>query len=213
MSPIISKTVEPEVLIEKVETYSADKIGLFGGSFNPPHIGHLIIAEQVRDQLGLEKIHFLPSYSPPHSNGKTTIDYKYRIDMLKQTLQDDKAFELNLTEINRRGKSYTYDTIKELKEDNPDTEYYFIIGADMVEDLPNWYKIDELVTMVHFVAVNRPGYTLNTPYPVIILDVPNIDISSSLIRHKVNEATSIKYLVTPDVKTYIENEGLYKDGQ
>lgn len=213
MSPVTSKTIEPEVLIEKIETYSADKIGLLGGSFNPPHIGHLIIAEQVRDQLGLEKIHFLPSYSPPHSNGKTTIDYKYRIDMLKQTLQDDDAFEIDLTEIHRRGKSYTYDTVKELKEKNPDTEYYFIIGADMVEDLPNWHKIDELVKLVQFVAVNRPGYTLRTPYPVIILDVPNIAVSSSLIRHKVHEGTSIKYLVTPDVNAYIENEGLYKNDQ
>lgn len=208
-----SKLIEPEVIIEKVETYYEDKVGLFGGSFNPPHLGHLIIAEQVRDQLGLEKIHFLPSYTPPHSRGKTTIDYNYRLEMLKQTIQDDKAFEINLTEINRKGKSFTYDTIKELKERNPATEYFFIIGADMVEDLPNWYKIDELVSLVQFVAVNRPGYALNTPYPVIVLDVPNIDISSTGIRQKVNEGSSIKYLVTPDVHEYIKNEGLYRNDQ
>lgn len=213
MSLMTSKIIEPEVLIEKAETYSSKKVGLLGGTFNPPHIGHLIIAEQVRDQLGLEKIHFLPSYTPPHRNGKTTIDYKYRLIMLEKTIQNDEAFDIDLTEINRKGKSFTYDTIKELKEKNPDTEYYFIIGADMVEDLPNWHKIDELVTLVQFVAVNRPGYRLQTTYPVIVLDIPDIDISSSLIRQKVTDGTSIKYLVTSDVNAYIENEGLYKDDQ
>ncbi|MCC5895117.1 MAG: nicotinate-nucleotide adenylyltransferase [Alkalibacterium sp.] len=211
MSNLVSKTFEPEVLTEVLQSIPADKVGILGGTFNPPHIGHLIIAEHVRDQLGLGKIKFMPSYTPPHKKEKKTIDSKHRLAMLDKTVSHNAHFEIDLSEIERKGKSYTYDTIKQLKEENPETEYYFIIGADMVEDLPNWHKIDELVTLVQFVAVNRPGYLTSTPYPVIMVDVPDIDISSSIIRQKVNDGCSIKYLVTSDTEKYIESEGLYKN--
>lgn len=208
---VSSHVLEPEVLTELLTTHSGRKVGLLGGTFNPPHIGHLIIADQVKDQLDLEKILFIPSAIPPHQTKKETISAKHRLTMLEKTLEDNKLFEVNEVEINRGGKSYTYDTIKELKEESPDTEFYFIIGADMVEDLPNWYKIDELVQMVQFVAVNRPSYSTHTSYPVIFVDVPNIDISSTIIRQKVKDNCSINYLVTPETKEYIESEGLYKD--
>lgn len=211
MSNLVSKTIEPEILTEVLHSIPADKIGIIGGTFNPPHIGHLIIAEHVRDQLGLEKILFMPSYTPPHKKQKKTIDSKHRIAMLEKTVSQNNQFEIDLSEIKRKGKSYTYDTIKALKEVYPDTEFYFIVGADMVEDLPNWHNIDELVSLVQFVAVNRPGYQVSSSYPVIMVDVPDIDISSSDIRQKVNDGCSIKYLVTSETEKYIESEGLYKN--
>ncbi|PRY83969.1 nicotinate-nucleotide adenylyltransferase [Alkalibacterium olivapovliticus] len=213
MSNLVSKTIEPELLTEAevLQANPSEKVGLLGGTFNPPHIGHLIIAEHVRDQLGLEKIVFLPSHTPPHKTKKNTLDSKHRVAMLKGTLDGNRHFEIDLREIERKGKSYTYDTIKQLKETDPDTEFYFIIGADMVEDLPNWYKIDELVKLVQFVAVNRPGYSNITHYPVIMIDVPDINISSSLIRQKVADGCSIRYLVTSETEKYIESEGLYKN--
>ena len=99
--------------------------------------------------------------------------------------------------------------MKALIAQNPDTDYYFIIGGDMVEYLPKWYKIDELVEMVQFVGVKRPGYTIDTPYPIIWLDAPMMDLSSSLIRKKIAQGCSIRYLVPEAVRNYILEKGLY----
>ncbi|MFO8069079.1 MAG: nicotinate-nucleotide adenylyltransferase [Alkalibacterium sp.] len=211
MLNIVANVVEPKVVDELYETIPLRKVGILGGTFNPPHLGHLIIAEQVRCQLGLEKVMFLPSADPPHKKEKKTIAAKHRIAMIRASISSNDGFSLEEIEIQRGGKSYTYDTIVQLKEMNPDIEFYFIIGADMVEDLKNWYKIDDLLQIVQFVAVNRPSYTLNTSYPVITVDVPNIDISSSLIRQKAMDNCSIKYLVPPEVEKYIGSEGLYKN--
>ena len=102
--------------------------------------------------------------------------------------------------------------MKALTQNNPNTDYYFIIGGDMVEYLPKWYKIDELVTMVNFVGIRRAGYSTETPYPVIWVDVPTIDISSTKIRQKIQQDCSVRYLVPDKVIEYIEKEGLYQDG-
>lgn len=206
----MSKVVEPEVLTET--TSKADKkIGVLGGTFNPPHMGHLMIAEQVRDQLDLDNIHFMPTFIPAHKEEKAAIDSDHRVEMVGRAIDDNSNFSLNLTEVNRGGKSYTVDTMKVLKEANPETRYYFIIGGDMVEDLPNWKGIDELVNLVQFVAVRRPNYSQKSEYPVIWIDVPSYEISSSIIRNKVKTACSIHYLTPEKVIEYIEKEGLYKD--
>ncbi|WP_208558868.1 nicotinate-nucleotide adenylyltransferase [Marinilactibacillus kalidii] len=185
------------------------KIGILGGTFNPPHLGHLIIADQVKNQLGLEKILFLPSAEPPHAQGKETIAAEHRVEMVKRAIAGRADFEIELSEIERGGKSYTYDTIRRLTEENEEVDYYFIIGADMVENLPSWYKVDELVQLVQFVAVNRPSYSMNTEYPVIFIDVPNVEISSSLIRQKMIDSCSVNYLIPESVLRYIETERLY----
>lgn len=206
----VANVVKPEVYEETYETIPRRKIGILGGTFNPPHLGHLIIADQVKNQLGLEKVLFIPSANPPHRTEKKTIDARHRITMLRESIKDDDGFSLDDSEVIRGGKSYTYDTILQLKDKYPDVEFYFIIGADMVEDLGNWYKIDDLVKIVQFVAVNRPKYNLASSFPVIVVDVPNIDISSSMIRQKVRDECSINYLVPLAVGKYIEREGLYK---
>jgi nicotinate-nucleotide adenylyltransferase len=205
--------IEPEVLLKAVQSGNRKKIGILGGTFNPPHMGHLIIADQVCNQLDLEKIWFLPSAKPPHSSGKKTIDAKHRVNMVKRAIRGNDTFELQLAEVNRGGKSYTFDTIKELTEDYPEIDFYFIIGGDMVEDLPNWHKVDELVKMVQFVAVNRPSYAKESPYPVIWVDVPDIAISSTEIRQKIADHCSVNYLLPEKVLEYIEEKGLYKDDE
>ena len=210
MANVVAGIAEPKVLDELNETIPRRKVGILGGTFNPPHVGHLIIAEQVRNQLGLEEIFFMPSAEPPHKVTKDTIAAEHRLSMLEEAVKDNKAFSIEKTEIDRGGKSYTYDTLVQLKKVHPEIEYYFIIGADMAEDLKNWYKIDELIQLVQFVAVNRPNYRLDTSYPVIFVDVPSIDLSSSLIRQKITDGCSIKYLVPQEVENYIESEGLYK---
>lgn len=206
-----AKVLDPETIVEQNNSSNRRKIGILGGTFNPPHIGHLLLADQVKDQLNLEDVHFMPNANPAHVNEKTTIRSDYRVDMVDLAIEDNPEFSLNLTEVNRGGTSYTIDTIKELKEASPNTDYYFIIGGDMVEDLKNWKSIDELVELVQFVAVRRPTFKTETPYPVIWVDIPQLEVSSSEIREKVSTNCSIRYLVPEQVIDYIDTKGLYVD--
>ncbi|MDN6161914.1 MAG: nicotinate-nucleotide adenylyltransferase, partial [Atopostipes sp.] len=208
MSKKSSIIVEPEISIEEVKISNDGKVGIIGGTFNPPHMGHLVIAEQVKDQLDLDRILFMPTAEPPHSSvEKKTIDPKVRVEMLDLAIQDNLDFSLELYEINSGGKNYTYDTMKSLKDLYPNVEFYFIVGGDMIDDLPTWHRIDELVEFVQLVGVERPGFKSETDYPIIMVDIPMTTISSSLIRDKVSKGCSIKYLVPKNVEKYIELEG------
>lgn len=204
-------TVSVEPLTETISNQKNNRIGLLGGTFNPPHIGHLIIADQARNQLGLDEVWFIPTANPPHAYGKTTIDSEYRVDMLVRAISDNSYFDLNTVEIDRGGISYTYDTIVELQSKYPDKEFFYIVGADMVQDLPNWHKIDELMKMVQFVGVNRLKYKRETTYPIIWVDVPDVNISSTELRDSVYKGNSIRYLVPREVIKYIDEKGLYND--
>lgn len=200
---------EVEPLIQVQTTQSRKQVGILGGNFNPVHNQHLLIADQVGTALNLEKVYLMPEYLPPHVDEKDTIEAEHRLNMLKLATADNPLFDIEQAELQRKGKSYTYDTMKALIAQNPDTDYYFIIGGDMVEYLPKWYKIDELVEMVQFVGVKRPGYTIDTPYSIIWLDAPMMDLSSSLIRKKIAQGCSIRYLVPEAVRNYILEKGLY----
>lgn len=189
------------------------RVGILGGTFNPPHIGHLIIADQVCHQLGLEKIYFMPSANPPHQDGKKAIEANHRLHMVELAIEGNQRFDVEKAEIDRGGKSYTYDTIVKLKEEHPDTDYYFIIGGDMVEYLPKWHKIEELAQLVEFVGVNRPGYTLLSPYPIIWVDVPSMDISSTSLRKNLEMNCPVNYLIPRKTLEYIWREGLYQNGR
>lgn len=205
-------TNKTQVLTEiELDIQPKRRVGILGGTFNPPHIGHLVIADQVCHQLGLEKIYFMPSANPPHQDEKKAIDAAHRLRMVELATEDNDYFNVEKAEIERGGKSYTYDTIVKLKEENPDTEYYFIIGGDMVEYLPKWYKIDELAQLVEFVGVNRPGYPVFSPYPIIWVDVPSMDISSTLLRKNLKLNCPVNYLIPEKTLKYIRQEGLYLD--
>ena len=187
------------------------KVGVLGGTFNPPHVGHLIIADQVCKQLNLDKLYFMPSANPPHRDGKKTIDAAYRLEMVGTAIKNNPYFDIERSEIERGGKSFTYDTMIQLIEQNPDTDYYFIIGGDMVEYLPKWYEIDKLINLVQFVGVNRPGYTTTTEYPIICVDVPLIDVSSTMLREKLKVNGSVRYLIPDQTVKYIHEKGLYQN--
>ncbi|ENH97590.1 nicotinic acid mononucleotide adenylyltransferase [Gracilibacillus halophilus YIM-C55.5] len=184
------------------------RIGIFGGTFDPPHYGHLVMAEQVYQHLSLDEVWFIPSYQPPHkANAKTTGED--RIELTKAAIADHPDFYLNTIEVERRGKSYTMDTIRELKEIHPHDDFYFIIGGDMVEFLPNWHQIDQLIEQITFVGVKRPGFSVDTPYPVKEVEMPLIDISSTMIRDRIQKRQSIRYLTPPAVIKQIDNAKLY----
>jgi len=186
------------------------KIGILGGTFDPPHLGHLIIAEEVRISLGLDGVWFMPSNEPPHKE-KAISNTKERLQMLALAIENNAAFKINTVELNRKGKSYTVDTIKILKENYSKTEFYFIIGADMVEYLPHWKRIDDLVNMVKFVGVKRSGFPLKSSYSILTVDIPMIDISSTVIRERLTNNQSVKYLVPEKVDTYIKENQLYEN--
>lgn len=187
------------------------KIGLLGGTFDPPHIGHLTMAEEAYEKLNLDEVWFIPSAEPPHKE-QAKVSAVDRLLMLKVALEPVNYFKINTIELERQGKSYTYDTIQALKEQYPTYQFYFIIGADMVEYLPNWYKIDQLIELVQFVGVKRSDYQLDTSYPVIILDTPGLDISSTMIRERLKLNRSVRYLIPERVLSLIKEKGLYGQG-
>ena len=199
----------PQVQVAPVQTRRRQRIGLYGGTFNPVHTAHLMVADQVGHALRFNRVYFLPDAVPPHVDKKTAIDATDRVAMLRLAIQDNPLFGLELAEIQRGGVSYTYETVKQLKEAHPENDYYFIIGGDMVDYLPKWYRINDLLKIVNFVAVRRPGAKNESQYPVIWVDVPEVQISSSDIRQRVAQGESIRYLVPTRVEQYIKEHDLY----
>jgi len=200
-----------KVMAEVVTTLPQRRVGIIGGTFNPPHMGHLIMAQQVGDQLGLDEVRFMPDAQPPHVDEKKTIPAQDRANMVQRAIADNPLFKLETAELKRGGKSYTYDTMKALKAQHPETQYYFIIGGDMVDYLHTWSHIDELVKLVTFVGIKRTGYPTTSQYPVIWVDAPLIDISSTQIRHKVSQGHTVRYLVPDTVAAYIKEHQLYEN--
>ncbi|MED1205061.1 nicotinate-nucleotide adenylyltransferase [Heyndrickxia acidicola] len=188
---------------------SKKQIGIVGGTFNPPHLGHLIIANEVLHALDLEEIRFMPNHVPPHKEKLKNITDEERIKMLTLSIKDHPQFKLETIEMERSGPSYTYDTIMLLKNREPDVDFYFIIGADMIEYLPKWHKIDELVKQVTFVGVNRPSHSSDTEFPILHIEIPEINLSSTLIRERLSENRSVKYLLKDSVLEYIKETRLY----
>ncbi|MFA9414080.1 MULTISPECIES: nicotinate-nucleotide adenylyltransferase [unclassified Streptococcus] len=209
--PIELLTPFTKVELETTEkTTNRRQVGILGGNFNPVHNAHLVVADQVRQQLGLDAVYLMPEYKPPHVDKKETIDENHRLEMLKRAIAGVEGLGIETIELERQGISYTYDTMKLLTEKNPETDYYFIIGGDMVEYLPKWHRIDELVNLVQFVGVQRPRYKAGTSYPVIWVDVPLMDISSSMVRDFIKKGRTPNYLLPHEVLDYIEEEGLYR---
>ncbi|HEL0216526.1 TPA: nicotinate-nucleotide adenylyltransferase [Streptococcus equi subsp. zooepidemicus] len=198
-----------ELEMEKKDS-NRKQVGILGGNFNPVHNAHLVVADQVRQQLGLDQVLLMPEFKPPHVDYKETIDEKHRLRMLELAIQETEGLAIEEIELTRQGVSYTYDTMKLLIEQNPDVDYYFIIGADMVDYLPKWHRIDELIHMVQFVGVQRPKYKAGTSYPVIWVDVPLLDISSSMIRDFIQSDRQPNHLLPKAVLDYIHKEGLYQ---
>ncbi len=185
-----------------------NKIGILGGAFNPPHLGHLLIAEQISDELKLDQILFLPNFKTP--NNKKVIDHRDRIKMIKLSIKNNAKFKMDLSEIKRKGTSYTINTIEQIKQKNPENDYYFIVGADELNKLDKWYKINELNEMITFIGVNRYEDDFETKYNVIKINVSKNNVSSTEIRSRIKNNKSIKYLVNEDVEKYIKKKGLYK---
>ncbi|EMT50793.1 nicotinate-nucleotide adenylyltransferase [Brevibacillus borstelensis] len=189
------------------------QIGIMGGTFDPIHAGHLLAAEQAREQAGLDEVWFMPAHIPPHKERAGLTPAGDRLRMVELAVADHPAFRAIDIELKRGGPSYTYDTMRSLVEMYPDCQFSFIIGGDMVKTLRQWYRIDDLVKMVRFIGLSRPGAELiESEYRdfVTLVEMPAWDLSSTLIREKAARGKSIRYLVPPPVERYIKEYGLYE---
>lgn len=199
------------------------KIGIFGGTFNPIHFGHLIIAEAVRDSFGLDRVLFVPSGMPPHKSDNEVTGAEHRYDMVNCAVRSNPYFEASRLEVDRAGYTYTVDTLNSLRRQYGNTaELYFMIGADIINELITWKDCAEVFALCRFIAVKRPYCDagsaesniarLKERYPISIsmVKAPLIDISSTEIRERVKAQKSIKYLVPECVEEYIYKNGLYQ---
>ncbi len=203
---------------------TSEKIGILGGTFNPVHLGHLILAEQAREKYELSRVLLIPCAQPPHKDALNLAPAKHRMGMLRLALEHDLHLEASNMEIYRGPPSYSVDTVQELKDDLPGAELFFVIGADSLLELHTWKNVNRLLEMCTFVTFGRPGHELEQVNPGdirlgksagirLLKDVNRgrlIDISSSEIRYRVAEGLSIKYLVPCEVEMYIGEHGLYQ---
>ncbi len=188
------------------------KIGLFGGTFNPPHIGHLLIAQEAMKQLNLDEVWWMPSSKPPHKEKDVEVPDEQRIEMVKKAIGNNNQFSLSLLEFERSGPSYTIDTIRLLTQKHPQIKFTFVMGGDMVHSLNSWHKIDELKELVQFAGVTRAGYPFDhhwERYRVNFVEIPTIEISSSLIRSRSRAGENIRYYVSDEVWKHIKENRLY----
>jgi nicotinate-nucleotide adenylyltransferase len=187
-------------------------IGILGGTFNPIHIGHLVMGQVALEKIGLDKVIFIPSNIPPHKNIRRLASARHRYEMVKLSISDNPHFAVSDLEIRRPGKSYTIDTVVALKKEYPSqTRFYFIIGGDSVDTLSGWKDIERLKKMVKFVALNRPGFKpRQTSIRVKSLVMPSLEISSSYLRNCFSSGGSAMYLLRYRVVEYIQKNCLYR---
>lgn len=187
------------------------KIGILGGTFNPIHIGHLILAEEVREKLKLDRIIFVPAYLPPHKDNSDIASADARLMMVKLAIKGNKYLSVSDIEIKRNGRSYTIDTLKEFKKIYSKDELYFVIGSDLLKYLDDWKDLDEIIKMVRFIVATRPGYPLEKiPSHISTIPIRAVDISGFEIRKAIKENKSFRYLVSEPVLKYIYKKRLYR---
>ncbi|WP_243153399.1 nicotinate-nucleotide adenylyltransferase [Senegalia massiliensis] len=198
------------------------KIGVMGGTFNPIHIGHLMIAEQSRKKFNLDKVIFIPTGSPPHKDERKLANSLDRYIMTILATSNNNNFIVSDIETNRDGTSYTVDTLELLSKKYNDSELFFITGADSILDIENWRDTDRLLNICTFIAATRPGYNVDNVMDEIkkleekynkkisYLTIAPIDISSTQIRKRIFKNETIKYMTPDPVINYIYNKNLYK---
>lgn len=193
---------------------TASRIGLLGGSFDPIHMAHLYMAEVVKQECQLDEIWFVPAQIPPHKQDQQMTASEDRIEMIRLAIRHIPYFRLSLIEFEREGPSYTVDTIEVLLNKYPGYHFSFIIGEDMVADLPNWHRVDDLIELVALIGVARPGSGFDSDHEyaarVRRVDMLPLPISSTYIRERKRKGKSIRFLVPEAVYHYIEEKRLYE---
>ncbi len=203
---------------------AARRIGIFGGSFDPIHLGHLLTAEQFLSELSLDIVKFVPAKISPFKQDYTPTTDKHRLEMLKLAIGAHENFEVDPIEIQRGGVSYTIDTVEELQRNEPDATWFMLIGADSLKDFRKWKSPDRLLSLVQMVVARRggcpepdwkeleglaPRETLGS-IQQMRLDIPVMEISSTSVRKRIEQNRTIRYLVPAPVEVYIREHQLYQ---
>src|SRR5689334_1297921 len=196
------------------------RLGLYGGTFDPIHLGHLILAEQCREACGLDRVWLIVAGSPPHKPGGRT-PVGHRLEMVRIAIAGHSAFAASDIEAKRPGPHYSVETLEAIRRDHPDDELFFLIGADSLADLPTWREPERIARLATIVVVNRPGIEEVDPerlpdfgpgsFPLAWVSIPPVGIASSDLRRRRAEGRSIRYMVPRGVEAYIEAHGLYRD--
>ena len=196
------------------------RLGIFGGTFDPVHVGHLIVAEELRYRLGLEQVLFLPAGRPPHKSNQEIASNADRVYMLQLAIASNPHFSISLVDLQRPGFSYTADSLEILRRVYPDHEHYFLMGQDSLRDFPNWHQPDRIAQQVTLGVALRPGVEVDVadierrvPQAagrIVLVDIPLIQVAAREIRRRVRDNEPILYQVPPPVEAYIRRMGLYR---
>ena len=192
------------------------RIGLFGCTFDPIHLGHLVLAEQCREQLALDEVWFIPAGTPPHKPADRRTPGPNRLDMVQLAIAGHAAFHVTDLELQRSGPSFTVETLVEVRSLRPQARLWWLLGADMLHDFSNWREPERIVTMARLGAVNRGGVVTGCPIHwvahVDAVTIPALAIAARDLRDRINHGRSIRYLVPRAVEEYIREHGLYLAG-
>jgi len=189
------------------------KVGMLGGTFNPIHIGHLVLAQECWHRFKLDKVVFIPAYMPPHKEVECNISPADRLNMVRLALEGEARFDISTYEIDKGGVSYSIETIKRFKKEYGEgAELFFLTGSDAAEGISMWKDVDDILSLTNFVIAVRPGWGEKSPHEdrLTRIIVPGLDISSSMMRERILKKEPIDYLVPQAVVEYIRNKGLYR---
>lgn len=196
------------------------RVGLLGGTFNPPHLGHLVCAQEACVALGLDRVLFVPAGVPPHKEVEAEPGVEHRIAMCEAAVAGDDRFAVSRADVDRVGPAYTVELLRALRDAAPDDELWFIVGGDMAHSLPSWREPEAVLALARLAVAEREGVRRadiaerlaplpGAPERVDFFDMPRLDISSSLLRRRAAAGGPLRYLVPDAVAEYIEREGLY----
>jgi nicotinate-nucleotide adenylyltransferase len=196
------------------------RVGLLGGTFNPPHLGHLVCAQEALAQLELDRVVFIPVYEPPHKEAERDPGVEHRVELCRRAVAGDDRFEVSRLEADKPGRSFTVDTLRRLHESSPADDLTFIMGGDMAHALPTWHEPEAVLSLATLGVAEREGVGrtditerltgLAGADRIRFFDMPRLDISSSLIRRRVAAGQPIRYLVPDAVASYIDTAELYR---
>lgn len=196
-----------------------ERVGILGGTFDPPHLGHLILGEYAVDALGLSRLLYVPASDPPHKQADAKQPLEHRLAMLSLALEGNPRFAISRIDIDRPGPHYSVDMVRLLKQAFPETDWYFVMGGDSLLHLPTWNRPQEFIRECKLAVMQRPGDRINpTMHEAVlpglaarttIIEAPQVDISSTHIAERRQAGLSIRYLVPEAVRAYIETHNLY----
>jgi nicotinate-nucleotide adenylyltransferase len=198
------------------------RLGIYGGTFDPVHVGHLIIASEIRATLGLDEVLFVPASVPPHKDLTRVTPASHRLAMLRLAVANEPGFSVDTIELDRPGRSFTAETLKAIQDREPGANLWFIMGGDSLAEFRTWRTPEVIVTAARLAVAVRPGWDVDitraaidvpeTAGRVDVMPTPLVDIASHELRDRVRDGRPIRYLVPSDVAQYITSHGLYREG-